>query len=102
YADTDLSLKATQAGYLLVLEPDIGLVHMGGATRLLTEKFGLQARPDDAQRDRLYARWLPQLSRDPNYHPAFGKMSPGFDLSADASRIQEPLPGRPLPVVLAS
>lgn len=102
YADADLCMKATQAGYLLVLEPDTGLLHMGGATRLLTEKFGLRASPDDAQRDRLYHRWLPQLARDPNYHPAFGKRSPGFDLSADASRIHEPLPGRPLPVVLAA
>jgi GT2 family glycosyltransferase len=102
YADTDLSLKAVQAGYLLALEPDTGLLHMGGATRLLTEKFGLAARPDDEQRDRLYARWLPQLARDPYYHPAFGKFSPGFNLSQDASRIHEPLPGRPLPVVLAS
>lgn len=102
YADADLCMKATQAGYLLALEPDTGLLHMGGATRLLTEKFGLKASPDDAQRDRLYHRWLPQLARDPHYHPAFGKRSPGFDLSADASRIQEPLPGRPLPVVLAA
>lgn len=102
YADADLSLRATQAGYLLALEPDTGLLHMGGATRLLTEKFGLAARPDDEQRDRLYARWLPQLARDPNYHPAFGKFSPGFNLSPDASRIHEPLPGRPLPVVLAA
>ncbi len=102
YADADLCMKATQAGYLLILEPDTGLLHMGGATRLLTEKFGLKARPDDEQRDRLYRRWLPQLARDPYYHPAFGKYSPGFDLSQEASRIQEPLPGRPLPVVLAA
>lgn len=102
YADTDLSLKAAQAGYLLALEPDTGLLHMGGATRLLTERFGLAARPDDEQRDRLYARWLQQLARDPYYHPAFGKLSPGFNLSQDAARIHEPLPGRPLPVVLAS
>lgn len=102
YADADLCMKTTQAGYLLVLEPDTGLQHMGGATRLLTEKFGLVAHPDDAQRDRLYARWLPQLARDPNYHPSFGKFSPGFGLSPDASRIHEPLPGRPLPVVLAA
>jgi len=102
YADADLCMKATQAGYLLALEPDTGLLHMGGATRLLTEKFGLAERPDDEQRDRLYARWLPQLARDPNYHPAFGKRSPGFDLSPDATRIKEPLPGRPLPVVLAA
>jgi len=102
YADTDLSLKATQAGYLLALEPETGLLHMGGATRLLTERFGLAARPDDEQRDRLYSRWLPQLARDPYYHPAFGKSSPGFNLSQDGSRIYDPLPGRPLPVVMAS
>ncbi len=102
YADADLCMKATQVGYLLALEPDTGLLHMGGATRLLTEKFGLESSPDDEQRDRLYHRWLPRLARDPNYHPAFGKRSPGFDLSPDASRIQEPLPGRPLPVVLAA
>jgi len=102
YADTDLSLKAVKAGYLLALEPETGLLHMGGASRLLVEKFGLDARPDDDQRDRLYARWLPQLARDPYYHPAFGKDCPGFGLSSDASRIHEPLPGRPLPVVLAS
>lgn len=102
YADADLCLRATKAGYLLVLEPDTGLLHMGGATRLLTQKFGLAGQPDDEQRDRLYGRWLPQLARDPNYHTAFGKHSPGFDLRPDASRIHEPLPGRPLPVVLAS
>ncbi|MGB3705899.1 MAG: glycosyltransferase [Castellaniella sp.] len=102
YADTDLSLKAVQAGYLLALEPETGLLHMGGATRLLTERFGLEARPDDDQRDRLYARWLPQLACDPYYHPAFDKSTPGFSLSRDAARIHDPLPGRPLPVVLAS
>lgn len=102
YADVDLCMKATQAGYLLVLEPDTGLLHMGGATRLLTEKSTLNLVKDDAQNDCLYQRWLPQLARDPNYHPAFGKHSPGFDLSPEASRIQEPLPGRPLPVVLAA
>lgn len=102
YGDADLCMKATQAGYLLTIVPDTGLIHMGGATRLLTEEFGLAATPEDQQRDRLYAKWLPQLARDPAYHPAFGKFAPGFDLSPDAARIQEPLPGRPLPVVLAS
>ncbi|MFT0531235.1 glycosyltransferase [Castellaniella hirudinis] len=101
YADTDLCLKATQAGYLLVLEPDTGLRHIGGATRLSSKQSGVREAPDAADRDRLFARWLPQLARDPNYHPAFDKFSPGFALSRDASRIQAPLPGRPLPVVMA-
>ncbi|WP_323018075.1 glycosyltransferase [Castellaniella sp.] len=101
YGDADLCMKATQAGYLLALEPDISLRHMGGATRLLTKKFGIESQPGAAERDQLFARWLPQLAQDPNYHPAFGKFAPGFDLSRDAARIQTPLPGRPLPVVMA-
>lgn len=102
YADADLCMKATQAGYLLVAEPDTGLTHMGGATRLLTEKFGVAADADEEQTDRLYARWLPKLAYDPNYHPALEKRSPGFTLSRDAARIHTPLPGRPLPVVIAA
>lgn len=102
YGDVDLALRARQAGFLTVWTPEARLVHMGGATRLLTERFGVAALPDDADRDRLYAKWLPQLAADPAYHPAYGKKAPGFDLSPDAARIQIPLPGRPLPVVLAS
>jgi len=45
---------------------------------------------------------LPRLVKDPAYHPSFGRLSPGFSLSFDAARLHEPLPGRPLPVVLAS
>lgn len=102
FSDTDLSIKATQAGYLLALEPETGLLHMGGATRVLTDKFGFPARPYDDDFDHLYARLLPQLARDPNYHPACSSISPGYSLSPAAARLFEPLPGRPLPVVLAS
>lgn len=102
YGDVDLALRARQAGFLTVYAADAQLTHIGGATRLLTERFGVEAIPDDAERDRLYQKWLPQLSSDPAYHPAYGKRAPGFDLSPDAARIHAPLPGRPLPVVLAS
>jgi GT2 family glycosyltransferase/capsular polysaccharide biosynthesis protein/glycosyltransferase involved in cell wall biosynthesis len=103
YADIDLSLKATKAGYLLALEPDTGLLHMGGATRFSKERFESQTlMKEEVQAGNLYARWLPQLANDPNHHPAFDKQSTGFDLSLSAARIHEPLPGRPLPVVLAA
>lgn len=102
YGDVDLALRARQAGYLTVYTPEVHLNHLGGATRLLTDRFGVPALPDDDDRDRLYEKWLPQLAADPAYHPAYGKRVPGFDLSPDAARIHTPLPGRPLPVVLAS
>ncbi|MDS1141171.1 glycosyltransferase 61 family protein [Pusillimonas sp. SM2304] len=103
YADIDLSLKAAKAGYLLALEPDTGLIHMGGATRFSKERFESQALlKEEVQARNLYARWLPQLANDRYYHPAFDKQSAGFDLSLSAARIHDPLPGRPLPVVLAA
>jgi len=103
YADIDLSLKATKAGYLLALEPNTGLLHMGGATRYSKERFESQALlKEEAQARNLYARWFPQLANDPNHHPAFDKQSSGFDLSLSTARIHEPLPGRPVPVVLAA
>lgn len=102
YGDADLCLRLTQAGYLITQAAEVRLKHMGGATRLLTEQFGQDALPDLEQGDRLYAKWLPKLVDDPSYHPAFGRLSPGFSLSREASRIYRPLPGRPLPVVLAS
>lgn len=103
YADIDLSLKATKAGYLLALEPGTGLLHMGGATRFSKERFESQALlKEETQAGNLYARWLRELANDPNHHPAFDKQSSGFDLSLSAARIHDPLPGRPLPVVLAT
>ncbi|WP_066459824.1 glycosyltransferase [Castellaniella caeni] len=102
YGDADLCLRAGQAGYLVTQASEVRLKHMGGATRLLTEQFKQEALPDAEQEERLYAKWLPKLASDPAYHPAFDRRSPGFNLSPDASRIQVPLPGRPLPVVLAS
>jgi GT2 family glycosyltransferase len=102
FCDTDLCIRARRAGYLLVLEPETGLLHMGGATRMLTDKFGFPSRPYDKDFDHLYSRLLPELHSDPNYHPACSDVSPGYSLSPKASRIFDPLPGRPLPVVLAS
>lgn len=102
FGDTDLCIRATELGYLLVLEPDTGLVHLGGATRLIKKKFGIPFIENNKQREILYEKWLPQLANDGNYHPALTKHSPGYSLCPDAARIQSPLPGRPLPVVLAT
>ncbi|WJY16663.1 glycosyltransferase [Pectobacteriaceae bacterium CE90] len=100
FGDVDLSLKARQLGYLIVWTPEIQLHHQGGATRLRSDLFGIEPQADDAQIDRLFQHWLPQLANDPAYHPAFSREVPGFQFSITSSRCQTPLPGRPLPVVL--
>lgn len=101
FGDVDLALKVRQQGYLTVWTPDAIVCHYGGATRLLSDRFAVSPKPDDSHIKSLYQHWLPQLANDPAYHPAFSREKPGFEFSIDHARIQQPLPGRPLPVVLA-
>ncbi|MEI7263708.1 glycosyltransferase [Pectobacterium carotovorum] len=99
FGDVDLALKARQQGYLVVWTPDAELIHLGGASRLL-QRFNLAPLPQRTDIDALYDRWLPQLTNDPSYHLAYGKYAPGFALTPEMARFQQPLPGRPLPVVM--
>ncbi|WP_224555706.1 glycosyltransferase [Pectobacterium versatile] len=102
FGDVDLALKARQQGYLVVWTPDARVVHLGGASRLLQQHFHLSPLPQRTDIDALYDQWLPQLSSDPYYHPAYGKHAPGFALTPEMARCHRPLPGRPLPVVMAN
>lgn len=100
--DVDLGLKLQKLGYLNVWTPYARLKHMGGATRLLTDKFKIPPRPSLVDYDRLRETWGGGLAQDPAYHPALHKMGTPFTLSANTGRFHEPLPGRPLPVILAN
>lgn len=99
FGDVDLALKARQQGYLVVWTPDAELIHLGGSSRLL-QRFNLPPLPQGTDIEALYDRWLPQLANDPCYHPAYGKYVPGFALTPEMARFQQPLPGRPLPTVM--
>lgn len=90
WIDADLCLRLQQAGYLNVWTP---------YARLL-----LDAAPDTVvsseQEDALYARWLPQLARDPAYNANFSlRAGEGFVLEKNelSGRL---LQGR-VPMVLA-
>ncbi|MDX5630729.1 MULTISPECIES: glycosyltransferase [unclassified Brenneria] len=99
FGDVDLGIKARQNGYLVVWAAEARVVHLGGASRLL-QKFELPPLPQESDIDALYQQWLPQLTDDPCYHPAYSKYAPGFALVPEMARCQLPLPGRPLPVIL--
>ena len=101
FADVDLGLRAQQQGYLNVWTPYARVKHMGGATRLLGAKFNVAERPVLADFARLRAEWQHGLLAEPSYHPLMQKMGQPFTLSASLARLHEPLPGKPLPVVLA-
>lgn len=101
FGDVDLALRVKQLGYLTVWTPYCRLKHMGGATRLLTEKFGTPAHPEPDVFDTLRKKWGASLAEDISYHPAMNRQGKLFSLSENMGRYQPPLPGRPLPVMLA-
>ncbi|WAH52385.1 glycosyltransferase [Pseudescherichia vulneris] len=101
FADVDLGLRAQQAGYLNVWTPYARVKHMGGATRLMGNKFHVQERPLLEDYATLRREWKQGLLAEPSYHPLMQKMNAPFTLSDSAARIHQPLPGRPLPVVMA-
>jgi len=101
FADVDLCLRAQSLGYLNVWTPYARVKHMGGATRLLSQKFHVQERPLGGDYSRLNQEWGQRLLADPSYHPLLQKSGVPFTLSESTARFHEPLPGRPLPVVLA-
>ncbi|MCU6679352.1 glycosyltransferase [Leclercia tamurae] len=102
FGDVDLGLKLQQQGYLNVWTPYARVEHMGGASRLMHEKFNVPARPDLGVLSALRAKWGAALHSDTAYHPSLHKMGKLFTLSEGTARFREALPGRPLPVVLAN
>ncbi|MGD8162357.1 glycosyltransferase [Pantoea sp. FN0307] len=102
FADVDLGLRAVQQGYLNVWTPWARVRHMGGATRLLAEKFQVQERPLLPDYATLRAQWKGALLNDASYHPRMQRMGKAFSVGPGTARFQPPLPGRPLPVILAN
>jgi GT2 family glycosyltransferase len=98
--DMDLCLRARAAGYLTVWTPHAVLLHEKGAslTSLPPEVF-TQHR-ENAQ-DAMYRRWLPALAHDPAYNRNLSLQSTEFAVETDTRLNWNPLPWRPLPVVLA-
>lgn len=102
FADVDFCLRLRELHYLTVWTPDSRVKHLGGATRLFTEKFGIAAHPDDDIFVRLQGKWGKTLAKDPFYSGHLARVGSLFRLGTRTARIQPPLPGKPLPVVMAS
>jgi GT2 family glycosyltransferase len=100
-ADVDFGLRAQKSGYLNVWTPYARVKHMGGATRLMGHQFNVQERPLLTDFGTLRSEWKQGLLAEPSYHPLMQKSGRLFSLSEHIARFRQPLPGRPLPVVLA-
>src|SRR5690606_4255863 len=104
YNDVDFCLKVREAGYLLVWTPHAVVMHEGSVSQSKVDKNTPEAKRKRffSQKDAMYARWLPQLARDPAYNPNFSLVQPGGFKLADTQISWRPLDSwRPLPVVLA-
>lgn len=101
FADVDLGIRLQKQGYLNVWTPYSRVQHMGGATRLLADKYQVPERPMLEHYAQLRNEWKAELLIDPSYHPLMQKSGALFTLSENSARLHAPLPGRPVPVVLA-
>ena len=100
-ADVDLCFRARQAGYLVLWTPDATLIHMGGATRLSAALHTPVPGAAERCHDALRMRWKTGLCQDIRYQRHLSRSGTLFSLSATTARLQPPLPGRPLPVIVA-
>lgn len=92
WGDVDLCLRLQQAGYMNVWTP---------RARLLVDTSA-GSEPAPADEDTLFAKWLPQLARDPAYNPGFSLQEKGGFKLAPIELSWRPLQSwRPLPTVLA-
>ncbi|WP_170064607.1 rhamnan synthesis F family protein [Caldimonas caldifontis] len=103
YNDVDLCLKLAAAGYLNVWTPHALVMHEGSASQKLVDAGDLDSRKERfaAEKDALYAKWLPQIARDPAYNPNLSLRGKGFEYEARSDLVWHPLAWRPAPVVLA-
>lgn len=98
--DMDLCLRARTAGYLTVWTPHAVLLHEKGATLPAVPPEAFAQQRERAQ-DAMYRRWLPALAHDPAYNRNLSLQSTEFAVETDTRLNWNPLPWRPLPVVLA-
>ncbi|WP_447747408.1 glycosyltransferase [Pseudomonas nicosulfuronedens] len=97
FSDTDLCLKARDAGYLTVWTPFAALYQDAGPQG---GSPGLAAQLQDAdaqarERRELQRKWLPALARDPAYNPNLGLHQGGFDIDLGRNAAWQPM-SRPL------
>jgi len=102
YNDIDLCLKVREAGLRIVFTPFALVMHEGSAS----QKGKTEAKPDDAklkrfaaEKDAMYAKWLPQLAFDPAYNRHLSLASTDFLLEDQPPLSWDPA-WRPRPRVL--
>ncbi|WP_081857822.1 glycosyltransferase [Thiomonas sp. FB-Cd] len=102
YNDIDLCLKVREAGLRIVWTPYALLMHEGSAS----QKGQIEGKPDEAklkrfaaEKDAMYAKWLPKLAFDPAYNRHLSLASTEFLLEDQPPLSWDPA-WRPRPRIL--
>ena len=102
YNDIDLCLKVGATGKRIVWTPYAILMHEGSAS----QKGQVEARPDEAklkrfaaEKDAMYARWLPKMAYDPAYNRHLSLATTDFLLDDQVALAWDP-DWRPRPRIL--
>lgn len=104
YNDVDFCLKVREAGYLIVWTPYSVVMHEGSVSQSRVDKLLPVAKRKRfvAEQDAMYAKWLPQLARDPAYNPNFSlEIEGGFALAPSYLSWRPLAPLKHVPIVLA-
>lgn len=103
HSDVDFCLRIGQAGYLVVWTPHAIVLHEGGASRARVDTAPTQDKVERVKSslDALYRRWLPQLARDPAHNRNLSLGENPFRAETATWLNRDPLPWRPLPVIMA-
>ncbi|MDU6538834.1 glycosyltransferase [Mixta calida] len=102
FADVDYCLKLKENGYVVTWTPNCEVVHMGGATLLLSQEKAAIAMAKEEAQQALMDKWRQKLTLDNRYHPLMAKYGKPFTISEQMARIFPSLPGRPLPRFMAA
>ncbi len=102
FSDVDIALSVREKNYLTLWTPYARVRHAGGATRLFKEKFGIEPHPNQDTFSILIDKWGSKIAQDNFYNRQLAKVGSLFQLGTRTSRIHQPLPGKPLPVFLAT
>ena len=102
FADVDLCLRLRSSGLIHLWTPEVTLMHDKLDLLMLSdipddEKQGVY----EVDRDRLYERWLDQLSADPSYNRNLSLYDPDGVIEVRSELTKLKLTWRPLPRMLA-
>lgn len=102
FDDVDFCLRARQLGYLTVWTPYARILRPAARqSQFVGETVHNSNRLKQLEEDKIYARWMPVVSRDPAYNSNLSLRSRHFELNKESSLCWRPAQRPNVPVIMA-